>query len=68
MDILKNELNDLLDQVTDEVYSNHRDSTSEETFQSCNLCGEWEGHTDVCPIPAIETWQKYDALTQVNKS
>ena len=27
-----------------------------ETFLECLLCGEWEGHADLCPMPAIERW------------
>lgn len=28
-----------------------------ETFMECRICGEWDGHTDDCPIPAVLRWQ-----------
>lgn len=34
----------------------HFDNQTEETFSECRLCGEWEGHTDQCPIPALKQW------------
>lgn len=34
----------------------HYDHRSEETLTECRCCGEWEGHTDVCPMPAIGRW------------
>lgn len=51
-------LNDLLEEVTDEAIARHHHEPSGETLVECKLCGEWEGHTDLCPIPAIEKWQK----------
>lgn len=27
-----------------------------ETFTECKMCGEWEGHHDDCPMPAIVKW------------
>lgn len=31
---------------------------SDETFVQCLVCGEWEGHDDSCPVPAIENWAR----------
>jgi len=47
---------DLLLAVEDQAQERHHAEEVGETFISCRLCGEWEGHTDACPIPAIETW------------
>jgi len=47
---------DLLARVDDEGTSHHQDSTSGETFQECLLCGEWDGHTPECPMPAIDKY------------
>lgn len=33
-----------------------RHSNTEETFVECLVCGDWEGHTDDCPVPALERW------------
>jgi hypothetical protein len=45
-----NLLNDVLDAAT------LRHSNGDETFIECRLCGEWDGHTDACPLPTIEGW------------
>jgi len=29
---------------------------TEETFEECRVCGEWDSHTDDCPMPAIVKW------------
>lgn len=47
-----------LDQVTDDAMIPHHDHVSEESFQECILCGGWDEHMNVCPIPAIETFLK----------
>ena len=52
------ELTDMLDSFLSEVVQTHYDSQSEDTFVECKLCGEWEGHTEDCPVPAIETYMK----------
>lgn len=31
-------------------------SNGDETFHECLVCGDWEGHTDDCPMPALERW------------
>lgn len=31
-------------------------SSADETFLECKLCGEWEGHEEGCPVPALEAW------------
>lgn len=48
------EVVDLLNHVVDVCIVRH--SNGDETFQECRVCGEWEGHTDLCPMPAIERW------------
>ncbi len=35
-----------------------RHSNDDETFLECLVCGEWDGHADECPMPAIERWLK----------
>lgn len=54
-----NDINDLFDQVLDRATQKHQDAVSEETFIECRVCGEWDDHTDVCPVPAIERWQAH---------
>ena len=53
---LKAELDNLLEQVLDEAMIPHRDMQSEESFQECAICGEWDGHVNHCPIPAIDKY------------
>lgn len=31
-----------------------------ETFYECRACGEWDGHTDNCPIPLAQLWLNPD--------
>ena len=33
-----------------------RHPNGDETFVECLVCGEWEGHTDKCPVPSLEQW------------
>lgn len=47
---------ELLNAIADEATSRHHDHQSDETLVECHVCGEWEGHTDECPIPAIQKW------------
>lgn len=47
---------DLINAIADEATARHHDSQSDETLVECRVCGEWEGHTDLCPIPAIQKW------------
>jgi len=34
--------------------------TSDEAFVECHLCGEVDSHTDLCPVPALVRWQRYE--------
>lgn len=45
---------DTLNGLLDDAIRRHTERSTEETFEECILCGEWEGHTDQCPIPAID--------------
>ena len=54
-------LNEQLEEFLDNSQAKRRDSFSEETFTECMLCGEWEGHKDNCPVPAIEKWLNENA-------
>jgi hypothetical protein len=47
---------DQLAALVEEACARYTDPVSEETFTRCLICGEWEGHTDHCPIPVIERW------------
>ena len=49
-------LNEQLESILEESKIPHRDSESEESFNECVLCKEWDGHEPACPIPAIEKW------------
>ena len=51
-------LEDRLAAIADDALALVHDPVSEESFTRCLICGEWEDHTDVCPIPAIERWAK----------
>lgn len=33
---------------------------ADETFTLCRCCGEWDSHTDACPIPRLEAWLSGD--------
>lgn len=37
-----------------------------ETFVQCLVCGEWEGHADNCPMPALIRWQTDDEPSKPN--
>jgi hypothetical protein len=50
------ELDDMLEAIWDQSRQLHHDTQSDEKLLQCLVCGEWEGHTVVCPIPVIETW------------
>lgn len=59
---------DVLDaaQVTlDLALGHHVDPNSDETFVECRVCGEWEGHTDGCFIPALHRWLNDGAAVAV---
>jgi len=43
-------IGELLSQL--ERRSNH----GEEVFIQCVACGEWEGHTEDCHVPAVKAW------------
>ena len=32
------------------------DRNADEVFYECQLCGDVDGHTDDCPIPAVQRW------------
>ena len=32
------------------------DRNKDEVFYECQLCGDVDGHTDDCPIPALKAW------------
>jgi len=49
------ELVTMLNDVADDAIVRHMNS-DDETFLECRVCGEWDSHTDICPIPAIEHW------------
>jgi hypothetical protein len=51
-------LEDKLAALADDAIVRVHDPVSDETFIRCLVCGEWEGHTDICPLPAIERWAK----------
>jgi hypothetical protein len=53
------ELIDVLESVTDWGLVPHHHEPSGETLVECKVCGEWEGHTDLCPVPAIQKWQNH---------
>jgi hypothetical protein len=45
---------ELLDTVTNGTYH----ESTDEVFTQCLMCGEWEGHADECPVPALKKWQE----------
>jgi hypothetical protein len=45
-----------IDSVVSDAISKSTTADDEETFTLCRLCGEWEGHTDDCPIPWMDSW------------
>lgn len=50
---------ELIDQVgalLEAAEARHTDRHADETFSECLLCGEWDSHTDACPVPAIYRW------------
>ena len=46
---------DVLERVVDEATDRHTNE-DDETFISCRLCGDWEGHQEGCPLPALVAW------------
>jgi len=50
------EIVDAVQTLLDLSTSTHYDYKSEENFVKCHICGEWEGHTDVCFVPVLEKW------------
>lgn len=50
------DLDNRLEQILEDTIAKHHDSQSGETFEECVLCGEWDGHEVLCPIPAIDKW------------
>lgn len=48
---------DALDVAVTDALQVCYDRGSDETVVECLVCGEWEGHRDGCPIPAIQAWQ-----------
>lgn len=49
-------LNDLLADLEDEATIRHYDPQADEWQLDCRLCGQRDGHTDLCPLPAISRW------------
>lgn len=48
---------DLIDEVLCEAHLRQNDPRGDgETFILCQVCGEWDSHTDACPIPALKKW------------
>lgn len=47
---------DLVDQLVNAAQTGYHDRQSDETMAFCVMCGEWEGHTDDCPIPKLKEW------------
>lgn len=45
-----------IDQLLGWVLVRHHDTQSEETFVECKLCGEWEDHRSLCPVPALQAF------------
>jgi hypothetical protein len=43
---------DLLDAALERLYDRH----AGEAFLECQICGDVDGHTDDCPIPAVQRW------------
>ena len=56
---------DAAETLLDAATSRHYDSTSEETFLECHACGEWDGHTPACWVPALKRW--FDAIPPVTR-
>jgi hypothetical protein len=53
---------DLIERVID--CGGNRHSNGDETFIECLVCGEWEGHTDDCPIPALDRWMAQPGINK----
>lgn len=53
---LKTQIDNVLEQTLDDAIVRHHDSQSGETFEECVVCGEWDGHVNHCPIPAIDKY------------
>ena len=47
---------DALDGIACDALQHQADPQSDETLVLCLICGEWEGHAEICPLPAIEKW------------
>jgi hypothetical protein len=47
------ELMDQLRTFVDAAIFTHHDRTSDELLDECLVCGEWDAHTDACPVPGI---------------
>jgi len=58
--ITPTEFVDALERLVDEATVPHY--SGDEAFAECRICGEWEGHTDICPIPAILNWMQAPTL------
>jgi len=42
--------------LLDVAVEHHHDRPSGETMVECHVCGEWEGHTTECFVPALDRW------------
>lgn len=45
----------LLEEASDLALVRHAGGDAE-VFIECRLCGEWDGHRGLCPLPAIQAW------------
>jgi hypothetical protein len=52
------DVEDAVENLFDVSLVKHYDSTSEDTFEECLMCGDWEGHKEGCPIPPLKKWMK----------
>jgi hypothetical protein len=52
-----------IDELIEDTRISHSNDDGE-TFLECVVCGDWEGHTDECPMPHLiaELWRENDKL------
>jgi hypothetical protein len=51
-----------VEQLVDVAIVRHAIPNADETLTECCLCGDWEGHTDDCPMPAVLAWREDDKV------
>ncbi len=54
------EIVDTVDSLLDMAVTTFRNRTSydEENMENCHVCGEVDGHSDLCFVPALKKWFK----------